>query len=282
MHRLQISFRELLLAHVFIALTPLLASGEEVERLARLSSSRPALGHPIDPALEIVTASLEHVQANVDDYTALFVKRCRVAGVLPPLQFAKLKIRQRKTGGDQIARPLSVYLDYLKPKSVKGREVIWVESENDGNMVVHQGGLASFLTLNIDPEGLLAMRGQRYSIKEIGIENLLQKIVAIGRQDRQYGECEVHIDHNVKLGKLTCTMLDIRHPVKRDHFRFHRALVYFDNSVNLPVRFQAWTWPEMQGGQPILDEEYNYYNLKINADLSPADFDSANPNYRFR
>lgn len=276
------SLKKLLLVLVMILLTPLLANGQDVIRIARLRSPRPRSAHPIEPALEIAMASLQHVQGNVDDYTALFVKRCRVDGAMPPLQFARLKVRTRKTVNDHAVTPLSVYLDFLRPNSAKGREVIWVEGENNGNMVVHQGGMASFLTVNIDPEGFLAMRGQRYSIKEIGIENLLQQIITTSLQDRQHGECDVYIDRNKKLGKLTCTSIEIRHPEKRDHFRFHRALVYFDNSVNLPVRYQAWAWPETPGGKPVLDEEYSFFNLEVNVGLSATDFDAANPNYRFR
>ncbi|MCA9140622.1 MAG: DUF1571 domain-containing protein [Planctomycetales bacterium] len=232
--------------------------------------------------MEIARASLAHLQANVDDYTALFIKRCRVDGVLPPLQYAKLKLRNRKHEGLAIATPLSVYLDFLKPSSVQGREVIWVENENDGNLVVHQGGFASFITTQLDPEGMLAMRGQRYSIKEIGIENLLQKFLAIGSQDREHGECDVKIHSDINFGTSTCTVVEIVHPQRRDHFRFHRARVYFDNSSNLPIRYQAWLWPQTPGGDPVLDEEYNYFNLQLNVGLSATDFDANNPEYRFR
>jgi hypothetical protein len=265
-----------------ISILPLLANGEEVIRIARLDSGRALTPHPIDPALEIVTDSLKHVRSNVDDYSALFVKRCRVNGVLPPLQFARVKIRNRKNEDDQIRTPFSVYLDFLKPSDVKGREVIWIEDANDGDMVVHQGGMASFLTLNIDPEGTLAMRGQRYSVKEVGIEKLLEKIISTGYQDRQHGECDVKIHHDKAFGKINCTVLEITHPIRRDHFRFHRAVVYFDNNLRLPIRYQAWTWPESPGGTPVLDEEYSYFRLQVNVGLSDTDFDPANPDYRFR
>lgn len=270
-----------LLALILIAVMPLLANGQEIDRIARLALPKQDLAHPIDPAMEIAHASLKHVQTNIDDYTALFVKRCRVGGVLPPLQYATLKIRNRKLEDQQLTTPLSVYLDFLRPSSVKGREVIWVESENNGNMIVHQGGFASFITTRLDPEGMLAMRGQRYSIKKIGIENLLEQFVATGLSDRQHGECEVQIQTDSKFGNVSCTVVEITHPIQREHFRFHRARVYFDNSVNLPIRYQAWLWPETQGGKPILDEEYNYFNLNVNVGLSASDFDPSNPEYRF-
>jgi len=251
-------------------------------RIARRSPSEPLRSHPLDPALELAQSSLEHLQSNVHDYTALFVKRCRVDGTLPPLQFARLKMRNRKIERGQIITPMSVYLDFLKPQSVKGREVIWVEGENNGDLIVHQGGLASFITVQIDPDGALAMRGQRYSIREIGIENLLHQFIETGLRDRQYDECEVTLDHNVKLGDQPCSLVEIVHPIARDHFRFHRARVYFDRQTQLPIRYQAWMWPQTPGGDARLDEEYNYFKLQVNVGLSASDFDPDNPEYRFR
>ncbi|OYP36407.1 DUF1571 domain-containing protein [Rhodopirellula sp. MGV] len=237
--------------------------------------------HPIDPALRLAEESLRHVRANVNDYTALFAKRCRVDGNLPPLQFAHLKIKNRKVDSGQMLAPMSVYLDYLKPSSVKGREVIWVENENEGKIVVHQGGLAGLLTLHLDPEGSLAMRGQRYSIRSIGIENLLEQIIGVAKEDRLHGECFVEIDPAAQLGNHQCTRVTITHPEPRDHFRFHQAVVLFDNDLNIPIRYCAWTWPTTPGGKPVLDEEYNYLRVEVNTGLSAIDFDPANPDYRY-
>ncbi|QEF96274.1 hypothetical protein Mal15_03010 [Stieleria maiorica] len=269
-----------------LATAPLLSNAQDAEQVARLSlptvDPMAERHHPIDPALEIARESLRHVRDHVDDYTAMFIKRCRVGGVMPPLQYASLKIRNRKFDGENLSVPLSVYLDFLKPSSVKGREVIWVENANDGNLIVHQGGFASFLTTQLDPEGMLAMRGQRYSIKEIGIENLLEKFVATALKDRQHGECDVQIEADHLFGQTSCTLVEVVHPIRRDHFRFYRARVYFDNVTKLPIRYQAWLWPESTGGPPVLDEEYNYFNLKVNVGLSAIDFDTDNPDYRFR
>jgi hypothetical protein len=58
--------------------------------------------------------------------------------------------------------------------------------------------------------------------------------------------------------------------------------VYFDHETELPIRYQAWTWPETPGGEAVLDEEYNYFKLQLNVGFSSADFDPDNPDYRFR
>ena len=78
MHQLLNSPGKRLLALLFLGLTPLLANGQDVIRVARLSSPKLETRHPIDAALEIARESLRHSQANINDYTAVFVKRCRV------------------------------------------------------------------------------------------------------------------------------------------------------------------------------------------------------------
>jgi hypothetical protein len=261
---------------------PLLANGQQVIQVANVGSQQPESQHVIDPALEIARASLLNVQANVDDYKALFVKRTRVDGVLPPLQYARVKIRNRKVRNGTVVTPMGVYLDFLKPADVKGREVIWLEGANDGNLVVHKGGMARFVTLRLDPNGYLAMRGQRYPISDIGIENLLNKIIETCERDRQYDECDVQIFRNAKVGGTVCTMVQVKHPVKRDHFDFHKARVYFSDSLNMPIRYKSWTWPTTPDGKPVIQEEYNYMKLELNVGLTDQDFDPDNPHYRYR
>ena len=238
--------------------------------------------HPIDPALEMAYASLQHIREHVNDYSAIFAKRCRVDGVLPEMQYANIKVRNRKTVEGKIAIPLSVYLNYLKPSDVKGREVVWVETKNDGNLIVHEAGIKGMINVTLDPNGYLAMRNQRYPITEIGIENLVVKLIETGIRDRQHGECEIQFYHNSKIGDAECTMLEVIHPVKRDYFDFYRARVYFDKNLNMPIRYESWSWPTTADGPPVLEEEYTYLRVATNIGLTDIDFDISNPAYNFR
>ncbi|TWU43826.1 hypothetical protein Q31b_13580 [Novipirellula aureliae] len=238
--------------------------------------------HPLDPALRMANASLQNLRENIHDYEAVFVKRCRVDGALPKLQYANVKIRNRKVQAGQTTAPFSVYLNFLAPASVKGREVIWVEGRNNGNMVAHESGLKGMINVNLDPNGYLAMRGQRHPITEIGIENLLVKLIETGSRDRQQGECDVQFFSNAKIRDTACTMLQVVHHEKKDCFDFHIARVYFDQSLNIPIRYESWSWPTTDGGQPVLEEEYTYLNVNLNVGLRDSDFDIANPAYQFR
>ena len=261
------------------------ALSQPVYRTAKSDGSHPpsAAAHPLDPALEIAQNSLAHIRQNVADYSAILIKRELIDGSLSDYEFMGVKVRNRKLAGGQLITPFSVYMAFLKPAAVKGREVIYVENQNNGNVVAHEGGMKGrFLpTVTLDPHGMLAMRGQRYPITEVGLENLVIKLIEKGERDRQRGECEVQFQQGAKVGGRDCTVLSVTHPVSRPYFDFHIAQIFIDTELNMPVRYCAYTWPQTAGGEPVLLEEYTYQNVKTNIGLTDADFDQKNSKYNF-
>ncbi len=238
--------------------------------------------HPLDPALKVAYDSRDYIERNIRDYTAILIKRERIKGELTDHQFMSVKIRNKQMQDDKIAVPFSVYMKFLKPRSVEGREVIWVEGQNDGKLLAHEGGLKNLLVLKLDPSGTLAMMGQRYPIYEIGIKNLIDKLIEKGERDHMREECEVKFFRNAKIEDRPCLMIQVKHPQPRPYFDFHVAEVFMDDQFQVPVRYAAHQWPKSSGGEPILDEEYTYRNLKINVGLEDLDFDPKNPEYHFR
>ncbi|MGB7344624.1 MAG: DUF1571 domain-containing protein [Pirellulaceae bacterium] len=245
-------------------------------------AANPPNAHPLDPALQIARQSLQHIQANVDDYEALFVKRCRVDGVLSDMTYAKVKIRNRKVQDGSLVTPMAAYINFLKPTDVQGREVLWVEGKNNGNLIAHETGLKGMINVSLDPNGYLAMRGQRHPITDIGMEHLAVELIKTVQRDRNHQECQVQFYENAKIGDSVCTMLEVTHPVKRPHFDFYRARMYFDNTLKMPVRYESWSWPTTPGGEPVLEEEYTYVRVAVNVGLSERDFDVSNTEYQFR
>jgi hypothetical protein len=256
---------------------------EPVYRISKNGSSRTEPAHPLDPALQIAYASLKHMRENINDYTAIMIKQERIDGVLGEHEYMGVKVRNRKIENGVIKVPFSVYVTFLKPATVKGREVIYVENSNDGNVVAHEGGMKGrFLpTVNLPPDGMLAMRGQRYPITEMGIENLIVKLIEKGERDRKRDECEVQFLQGAKVNGRSCTVLTVRHPVERPYFDFHEAQIFIDDELKVPVRYAAYLWPTSPGGEKQLLEEYTYQNIKLNVGLTDADFDRNNPKYKF-
>lgn len=239
-------------------------------------------GHPLDEALEMARDSLAHIESHVRDYTCTLVKREFVHGELQEHEFMTCKIRhEHESEGRQV--PFSVYLNFHKPDTMRGREVIYVEGHNSGKIVAHEGGFKGRLipTVNLMPTSALALRGNRYPITEIGIATLTRRLIEKGERDRRAGDCEVRMVQGAKVKGRVCTMLEVRHPDHQPYYDFHLARVFLDNELNVPIRYEAYDWPSAPGGAPSLIEEYTYMDLKLNVGLEDADFDSENPRYRF-
>jgi hypothetical protein len=234
--------------------------------------------HPFRPAVERAKRALAEM-AKIKDYSAVTIRLERdKSGRLGEHNFMFAKIRHE---------PFSVYLNFLGPPAVKGREVIYYQGRNDGKIVVHEphglGSLAGALVgpLKFPPDGPIPMRGNRYPITEIGLLNLTKRLIEVGTADMQYEEADAKYYPNAKVNGRECEAWVFLHPVKRSYFRFHRAEVFIDKELNLPIRYASYSWPETEGGPPVLLEEYTYTQLKLNNGFTDEDFSQDNPKYGF-
>jgi len=229
--------------------------------------------HPLEPALRMAYGAIENINSNIKDYSAVMVKRERVNGRLNDQEFMFIKIRHQ---------PFSVYMYFLGPEKLKGQEAIYVEGQNNGNLLGHGVGIKKIAgTVPLQPTGALAMAGQRYPITEIGFLNLTKRLIEVAEADKQYGECDVKFYKGAKINGRSSTCIQVEHPIPRKNFRFNKALVFVDDELNIPVRYEAYEWPAQQGGQPQLIEEYTYTDIKVNNGFTDADFSENNPNYNF-
>jgi hypothetical protein len=229
--------------------------------------------HPLLPVIRWAREGLPALE-KVQDYSALFVSHERVNGKLYDEQYARIKVRQR---------PLSVYAEFLRPASIKGREVLYVEGRHQGRMLVHLSGVQRILgVVSVQPDGPFAMFGHRYPITEIGLLNMVRRLVEVAERDLQHGECEVRVVHGARINDRACTWIEATHPVERPYFTFHVVRIFVDDQLNLPVRYEAYDFPAAPGGPPELIEQYSYLDLKLNNGYTDADFDVKNPKYRFR
>jgi hypothetical protein len=240
----------------------------------------PAAGqHPLDPALEVARAGLEHFRGHIRDYKAVFIKQERIGQRLAPEEQAVIKIRQRS---DEPAVPFSVYLRFTRPRKLAGREVIYVEGRNDGRLIAHEGGLLGIATVSLLPTSPWAMNGNRHPITEIGLENLILKMIDKGARDRQFGNCQLKVDRQITVNGHAGTEIQIIHPEPDVNLEFHIAKILIDAELNVPIAYESYGWPEQPGEPPPLLERYQYAQLQLNVGLRDEDFDPANEEYRFR
>src|SRR5208282_5722573 len=230
--------------------------------------------HPLMPAMRWAREGLQGIE-KIQDYTATLIKRERIGATLGEPQYIALKVRHK---------PFSVYLGFLAPAAIKGRECLYIEGVNSGKMWAHDNGIREkmFGTVSLDPNGNIAMQGQRYPLPQIGILNLTRRLIEVANEDVKYGECEVKYFKGAKINDRVCTCTQVVHPMPRKNFLFNVARIFVDDQLNIPVRYEAYDWPRTPGGTPELIEEYTYVNMKLNVGLTDADFDTHNPAYRFR
>jgi len=239
--------------------------------------------HPLDPLLLIAQRGLEQLRGSLRDYTATLERQERVNEQLLPAETITLKIRQALTAeqnaGEAVAR--GIYTRHESPASLQGQEAIYVEGENDGNIVAHTTGVLNLRRFYLPPTGFLAMRGSRYPMTEAGFEVLIQRMLERGPRDRDFGPCEVRADRQALVNGRSCTMFEIVHPKPEGPYDFHIARIAIDDQLNLPIHYESFTWPKEPGGRPELLERYTYTNIQINPGLPAETFSPDNPAYAY-
>lgn len=225
--------------------------------------------HPLMPSIRLAEQGLAEIDTNIRCYTAVVTKTERIAGVVGEPQQMAIKVRHE---------PFSVHMKFIQPFA--GREVLYNPARNEGKLVALEGSgwKRRFGKIKLDPNGSLAMTGQRYPITNMGVRFLTTELLKIAKNDIQYAECSVRYSSNAKIDGRPVTMIEATHPTPRRNFRFHIARIFVDHELRIPTGYEAFSWPPTPGAEPILEERYIYTNVVLNPPLTDADFDETNPN----
>jgi Protein of unknown function (DUF1571) len=232
--------------------------------------------------LQMASDAHQHMSEHLDDYSARFIKQERnEQGILGEVTEFEMKV-QTRFRSDSDNAPMRVYLNYLAPENVKGREVIWAEDLNDGKMVVHEVGLLlGMKRIWLDPNGMIAMQGQRYPISEIGIVRLVEKLLERGEKDRDNPDIKVTLtDHTHDDVKAQLIRVERSKPSGGED-DFSLAEIIIDPQRQLILQYRSFGWPQQAGETPPLLESYTYHDVKTNVGLTDIDFSPDNPSYNF-
>jgi hypothetical protein len=250
---------------------PVAAKPAEADRTA-LDFARQGDEHPLMPVIRGLKISQEAIDKSIRDYSCTFVKQERVDGQLGEKQYIYMKVMHQ---------PFSVYMLFKQPFA--GREVVYVQGQNDNKLVALDVGVKRYLgKMTLDPTGALAMKGQKHPITSVGIYNLCGKLIKMAEAETQFAECDVTTNADAKINGRPTTMVQIVHPTPRQNFKHHVARIFFDNELRIPIHFDAYLWPAQAGAAPPLEESYTYQNLKVNNNFTARDFDPNNNPEIFR
>lgn len=262
------SYPTALLIVVFACLFPAESFAEGLPSLGERG-----LTHPLAATIQYAEERQTYISENVRTYTCQLVKRERIAGRLQAYQYADVKVRCAEHRNGLKQEPMSVLMKFLAPAKLNGRIVLFTEGTNDGQAWVRMGGTGLFknVELKVEPNGETARRESRYPITDIGFDRIMQRLIDLAnkdmRTDPEATNTTVTYFQNAKLKDRICTHIQVVHPVRSNDFAFHKASLYVDDELNVPVRLVVFDWPRSDATTPRLVEEYNYMNLKLNVPL---------------
>ena len=247
---------------------------EETAKVAVLTSGTASDRHPLMEALELAQSGIERIDKEIKDYTCKMTKRESIDGKLGEPETMEAKIRHV---------PFSVYLKFVAPQKVANREVLYVEGQNNGKLLAHEGSgfRARFGSVYLPPTGSFAMAGQRYPVTNAGMRNLLVRLVEVGERDLKDEEVQVKYYRQAKLGDRPCLCIEVVHPTRNTGAKAYMARIFVDQELQLPVRYEAFDWPKREGEKPEILEQYIYNDIQLNVGLTDRDFDRENPSYKF-
>jgi hypothetical protein len=235
-----------------------------IERLADVPTD-----HALLPALKLVGESLDAI-SKFDGYEATFIKNELIGRKMLSSQM-QIKVRHA---------PFSVYMKYIVPHA--GREVIFVEGQNGGNLLAHETGFASLIgTLSLAPTDRKVMEENRYPITQFGMKKLAQEVFDHLLLDVKSTGVSVNLFPQSKIGEVACKTLEVNYATPTAVRTFQSARIYIETATSLPIRIQNYAFPARRNEQPALVEDYFYTAIKPNAQLLAADFDINNPKYGF-
>ncbi len=218
----------------------------------------------------------------IPSYNAIFNKRERIGAEVSDLSTLEIKVRHQ---------PFAVYLKVLEGHSL-GREVLYVDGENDGSMLVRMGGLKGRLipALKIDATGSIAMNESRYPITKAGILGLTESMIAHREMElanQVYAHARQEADGVVD-GR-PCAVYSFLFDNAERSPDYRKSIQYLDRQWNVPLQVENYGWPEpgqhLEGAaldEGTLIEYYKYSNIVADGHLTDDDFSPSNPEYRFR
>jgi len=217
----------------------------------------------IDP--ERWVSEAEMALARVEDYQVIFHKQERVEG----------KLKEEETVLFKFKKPFKVYMKWIKDPH-KGRELLYVEGWNKNRTMAHEGGITGIVTVSLNPRGSLAMDGSRHPITDAGLERLMKIIGDNVRRGIRNNELEFkEMDKETVYGRMTQRVETILPRSKTRGYYCYRGRFSLDLEKKVPIKVEIYDWDNN------LVENYGYEDLKLNVNLTDADFSPKNPEYKF-
>ena len=158
----------------------------------------------------------------------------------------------------------------------KGTEALYAEGSYENKLLVRRGGILGFLTLSLDPIGLLATAGHRHPITELGFGFVLDELRRNMEPAVRSGELEIMRLTDETFNGRPATLVEGRLlPHGSRKYYCARFVIHIDKELLLPVGDVFYDEKDQ------MFEEYVFTDVKLNVGLTAMDFSRFNKSYRF-
>lgn len=257
---------------------------------------------------ETLIRNMKPAWKKVSDFTAELTKR----------ELFGKKLSDEEKIYAKFSKPFKVYIKYLTPP-YKGREALYLGKDWNGGEIMATSGGAINVTVNLNPFGSLAMKGQHHPITHLGFDNTVKQAVTQLELGLKNGEVTLSVSGADTVDGRACTKVEMAFDAKageevtptKDDTWFSLAKTYksdyyvliHNNFKKKPDDPKNKIWvPRYYGskmvycvddatGLPIkaqtydhagnLYEEYSYTKFKVNVGLTDIDFSEENSEYGF-
>jgi outer membrane lipoprotein-sorting protein len=218
----------------------------------------------------------------------------------------------------KFAAPFKVYGKYTE--ALAGRELMFVRGWNDNEVKAHKGSFPD-LTVNLNPEGGMAMEGNHHAITDFGLENMIRISAKNTLRALQKGEGSVKVSDGGTLNGQAVWKVEASYPkggynvtAKDDETLFHIARRTGQDMYVIKHYNPKYEDPDdvSEGDQVFIPnyyagkseyyfakdnfmlikvvswdhngrlyETYEFTNLKFNVGLTSQDFNPDNKSYNF-
>lgn len=203
--------------------------------------------------LKLAIANYEEI---VDDYIGTLHKQERIGGKLGRKQLIDFKFKDK---------PYSLLMIWKKNPGQTDK-LLYVEGQNDGDMIVHPTGLMSGIkTVRRDPVGKEALKESLKPCHSFGSYRTMESMLEIYEFAKSRGDLIARFLEETTVDGRPCLLMERITPDKKE-YPYERLVWALDIEYLVPVYLMALDW----GGN--LYFEYSFESLIYNVGLSDKKF----------
>lgn len=238
----------------------------------------------LDGTIQMLAGGIALLES-IPGYTATFHRRERVNGRLLEPESIRVAVRHA---------PFSVHMRWREEEG--GREVLYVEGQNGGKMLVRLAGWKARMlpAISLDPESPRALDVSRHPATRFGLLTMCRELLEDRLAERAGGgRIRWRMAEDQRYFGRDCTYFAIEYATPNESGAsrdYRKSVQIFDRETSLPIWVANYGWPadgdEFAGPESLdaatLLEHYVYAELDLAPQFSDLEFDRNNPAYGFR